>query len=92
MLHTFKKAYTWNDKEYTELDIPVENITTVDYEKAEMQFRALNPNFTGVVELESGFMKQIMVNACELPAEFFNGLPANEFIRLKMAVQGFLLG
>lgn len=91
MLHKFKTTHKFNDQEYTELDIPIENITTLDYEKAEMQFRSLNPNFAGVIELESGFTKQIMINACKLPAEFFNSLPANEFVKLKMAVQSFLL-
>lgn len=92
MKHKFAKPYKFNDKEYTELEIDIENITTLDYEKAESQYKSLNPNFIGVLELETKFHKQILINATKLPEEFYNGLPIGEFVKLKMAVQGFLMG
>jgi hypothetical protein len=92
MKHKFAKPYNFNGKEYTELEIDIENITTLDYEKAESQYKTINPGFSGLIEAETGFTKQLIINATKLPAEFYNGLPLGEFIKLKYAVQGFLLG
>lgn len=91
MIHKFAKPYQYNGVEFTELEVDIENITTLDYEKAEAQFKSLNPNFMGVLELETKFHKQLLINATKKPEEFFNKLPIGEFVKLKMAVQGFLL-
>ena len=91
MLHKLKKPYVFNGQEYTEVDVPLEDLTGMDYEKSCQQFKTLNKGFVGAVELEPAFLTQILVNASKKPSEFFTGLPMNEYIKLKFAVQNFLL-
>lgn len=92
MKHSFKKTYVFNGQEHNDLELDVEKLTVLDYELAEAQFKSLNRGFVGAIELESGFIKQIMINTAKKPLEFFNGLPAHEFITLKNEVLGFLMG
>lgn len=92
MIHQLKKVYTFNGEEHTEINAPLEELTGLDYEMASNQFKILNPKFAGAVELEPAFLTQILVNTCKKPIEFFTGLPMNEYVKLKFAVQGFLLG
>lgn len=92
MKHVFKKTYIFNGKEHQDIELDIENLTVSDYELADKQFKSLNPNFSGVVETENQFLKQIMVNSSKKPLDFFNALPIYEFVKLKYAVQGFLFG
>lgn len=91
MKHQFSKPYVYNGTTYTELDINIENITTAEYQRAEREFKILNPKFVGVVEMESGFHQQLLANLSDQPIEFFSQLPAHEFIKLRMKSQSFLL-
>ncbi|MBX9866075.1 MAG: phage tail assembly protein [Burkholderiales bacterium] len=92
MIHQLNKVYKFQGEEHTEINAPFEELTGLDYEIACNQFKTLNPNFAGAIELEPAFLTQILVNACKKPIEFFTGLPMNEYAKLKLAVQGFLLG
>lgn len=85
------KPFKYENQEYTELDLPIENITVTDYEKAEREFKALNPKFVGAVELESAFYKHMACNLVGKPIDFFDNMPVYEFIKIKTQVQSFLL-
>ena len=40
MLHTFAKEYTFEDKTYTEIDIPLDNLKGVDIDRIQKRWRA----------------------------------------------------
>ncbi len=91
MLRKLSKVYTYEGKEYLELNLDLEDMTTEQYEQAEREFKALNPAFNGALESETGFIKLVLTKAGKLPHGFFDKLPAYEFVKLKYAVQTFLL-
>lgn len=90
MKHIFEKPFSFEGKEYKELDIPLDNLTGQDISQAKREWAAAG-NFSPVPATDSDFCASLAARACKLPVEFFYALPAKEYTKLTQAVSNFLL-
>lgn len=90
MIHTFAKEYTFEDKTYTEIDIPLEKLEGNDIEAIQKQWRAAG-NIASLPVLDMAFCSRCAATATHLPLEFFEHLPAREYILLTQKVSNFFL-
>ena len=90
MLHTFAKEYTFEDKTYTEIDIPLEKLEGNDMELIQQQWRAAG-NIASIPVLDMSFCARCAAAAAHLPLEFFEHLPAREYMWLTQKVSNFFL-
>ncbi|AKL95017.1 Mu-like prophage FluMu protein gp41 [Clostridium aceticum] len=86
---TFRKPYEFEGKTYTEVDLSgIEKLTTNDLVEADKIF-ASEGNVAGMNEMSVGYACIIASKASHKPLEFFQGLPANEGIKVKNIVVSF---
>lgn len=86
----FKNPYTFEKKEYTEVDLNgLKNLTTSDLIEAEQLFSS-SGNFSMINEVTIGYTMIVAAKATGQPVEFFEGLPASEGLKVKNMVMGFL--
>lgn len=90
MIHTFAKEYTFEDKTYTEIDIPLDNLKGSDIDRIQKQWRAAG-NMAVVPVLEASFCALCAAAAAHLPIEFFERMPARDYLMLTQAVSNFFL-
>jgi len=92
MKFKLSKAIKIDNKSITEINVNFENLTTVDYEQAEREFKLTNQRLsTGMVESETTFIKSVLVKAIDLPISAIDQLSINDFACLKVRAQNFLL-
>lgn len=86
----FDKAYTFERKEYSEIDLSnIENLNGFSLLEADKMFIA--KGFVDVLkEINIGYCLIIAHIVSDKPFEFFAGLRANETIKIKNLVSGFL--
>ena len=83
----FKKPYKFEGREYTEVDLSaMEDICAV----AKLSGR--DTGITPIPEMTIPYAIHMAARASKLPVEFFRGLPAQESMKLKNIVSGFLYG
>lgn len=88
-LITFKKPYTFEGKEYTEIDLEnIENLKANDLVAAD-KFFASRGQMAAMNEMSVGYACIIASKATTQPLEFFENMPANEAIKLKNKVASF---
>lgn len=86
----FKKPYTFEGKEYTEVDLRgLETLKTSDLAEADRLFNT-SGQFSVMNEMAVGYTCILASKASELPVEFFESLPAPEGLKVKNKVMGFL--
>lgn len=90
----FKKPYTFDGKQYTEVDLSgLEDATAKDLEAVgrilEKQGKGMNP---ATMEMTMGYAQLLANRVTGLPLEFFKNLPAKEAMAIKTTVVGFLYG
>lgn len=90
----FKKPYTFDGKQYNEVDLSgLEDATAKDLEAVgrilEKQGKGMNP---ATMEMTMGYAQLLANRVTGLPIEFFKNLPAKEAMALKTTVVGFLYG
>lgn len=90
----FKKPYSFDGKQYTEVDLSgLEDATAKDLEAVgrimEKQGKGMNP---ATMEMTMGYAQLLANRITGLPLEFFKNLPAKEAMALKTTVVGFLYG
>lgn len=86
----FKNPYTFEGKEYTELDLSgILELSGQDLIEAEQIF-STSGNFSVLPEMSVGYSFIIAARATKLPIEFFNGLPAPDALKVKNKVMSFL--
>lgn len=90
MIHTFAKEYTFEDKTYTEIDIPLDDLKGLDIEKVQKQWRAAG-NMAPLPVLDMSFCIRCAAAAAHLPLEFFERLPGREYLRLTQKISDFFL-
>lgn len=89
---TFQKPYKFEEKDYTEIDLSnLEKLTTKDLVEADTQFSA-EGNFAVMNEMSIGYTAIVAAKVTQKPIEFFHSLPANEGIKVKNIIMGFLNG
>ncbi len=85
----FNKPYTFEGKEYTEIDISgVEELTTKDIADADREFVTMG-YVAAMNEMSVPYAAVVAAKATKKPVEFFMNLPANEGIKIKNLVMGF---
>lgn len=85
----FRNPYSFEGKEYTQIDlIGLESLTAKDLIDAEKQFAA-SGQVAAINEMNIGYACIVAAKASQQPVEFFEKLPANEAIKVKNAVTGF---
>lgn len=90
MRHVFKTPFIFEGKEYKDLEIPLDSLTGQDISEAKKAWAA-EGNFAPVPAVDSDFCATVAARACKLPIEFFQALPAREYIHVTQAVSNFLL-
>lgn len=90
MIHTFAKEYTFEDKTYTEIDIPLDNLEGSDIDRIQKQWRAAG-NMAPLPVLDTSFCARCAAAAAKLPLEFFERLPGREYLWLTQRVSDFFL-
>ena len=91
ILH-FKKPYSFEGKRYTEVDLSgLADISAADLCKVNKMAKKDN-GVDPIPEMSLSYAIYMAVRITNLPVEFFQRLPAQEAIKLKNLVTGFLYG
>ena len=93
VLH-FTKPYTFEGKEYKEIDLSgMDKITLADMSAIENRIRtgSFGKNTNFMIELTLEYACHFAAKVTELPVEFFLGIPATDAMELKGIIRGFLL-
>lgn len=91
MVVKFKKPYTFEGKEYVEVDLSgLENLKSSDLIQADKMFIELG-NFAAVNEMSIGYACIVASLVAGKPIDFFMSLPAKEGVKVKTLVSNFLL-
>ncbi|SDD89831.1 phage tail assembly protein [Sporomusa acidovorans] len=87
----FRKPFTFEGKEYTEMKLDLDKLTGKDVIDAESEARAMGVR---AVMLESSKVYQAILaaRAAGVTIDLIQALPAKEFSSVTGEVQGFLLG
>lgn len=90
----FKKPYKYEGREYTEVDLSgMEDLNALALENVGRIVMKKHPGLNpATVEMTMEYARLIAARVTNKPLEFFLGLPAQEAIKLKSAVVGFLYG
>lgn len=90
-----KKPYTFEGKEYTEVDISkLDEWTAADVDKARRTFekmQGVDAQAAAAPEVDSRYCRLVASMASDLPLEFFNEMPARDCRMIDAAVSGFFL-
>lgn len=90
MKHEFQKPYTFEDKEYTEINLDLDGLTGRDISEAKKVWTS-EGGFAVIPAVDSDFCAAVAARAAKLPLEFFLGLPAKEYTKITQAVSNFLI-
>jgi len=89
LLVIFKKPYTFEGKEYTEIDLSgIEDMTGDQLIFAHRQF-AKSKGVSLTPELDPGYAAIVGSLVTGKPVEFFRSLPAKELAKVKRVISGF---
>ena len=92
MQYEFKQPYKFEDAEWTELEVPVEDMTGAQFLAVKKAFTKANPGANPVsMVFDQEFCIYLLARLCKQPLEFFEGMPANEMVPLCTQVSSFLL-
>lgn len=91
MKHKFAKPFTFEDVEYTELDLDLDSMTGQDLADIKRSW-ALAGNFSPVPAADLDFCAAAAAHAAKVPSELIYALPAKEFNKVTQAVMNFLNG
>lgn len=90
MKYVFAKPYTFEEKEYKEIDLDLDSLKGADIAAAKKKFTQ-GGNFSAVPAADSEFCAMLGAQVAKLPIEFFQGLPAKEYVKLTQEISNFLL-
>ena len=88
--YTFSKPYTFEGKEYKELEFDLEELKGSDISAAKKELTAAGV-FAPVPASDSDFSAILLARLVKLPREFFSGMPAKDYAKLTQEVSNFLL-
>lgn len=90
MIHKFKKAYEFEGRSYTEIEIPLESVTGAELARLSRRFlnehREVNP---ATVLFDYGFAAELAAKCAKQPLEFFEQMPAPDYVNIAAAVIRF---
>ena len=86
---TFNKPYSFEGKEYTEIDMSkIEEMTAISLEEADKIYQS-SGMVDALKEMSISYACIVASKVTGKPLEFFKNLPAKEAIKLKTLVTGF---
>ena len=89
----FDKPYKFEDKEYSEIDLKIEDLTGRDLLGLGRQYaKELGSKVQAVKALDEEYHLIIAEKVSGQPKEFFYNMPAPEFMKVSAQVMGFLMG
>ncbi|NTU28849.1 phage tail assembly protein [Brevibacillus sp. HB1.1] len=91
-LYKLSRPFSFDGKEYTELDLDLDSITGEDLMSCERQLNASTKDLVFVKELSKPYLALVAARAAKVPVELIHKLPAKDFSKVTMLVQNFLLG
>lgn len=89
MKFKFSEPYTFEDKEFKELDLDFKSLNGKAIIEIHKQLTDGNPIVLPATDW--GFCCEVAARASKQPKEMLEGMPAGDFCRLMQAVQNFLL-
>lgn len=94
MVIKFKKPYTFEKKEYTEIDLSgMDDLTGADMIAVnKIMKRSGSGGIDVMPEVSVEYACYFAARAAKLPVEFFMNLPPRELMKVKNRVMGFLFG
>lgn len=94
MVIKFKKPYSFEGKEYTEIDLSgMDDLTGADMIAVNKIMKRNGGGGIDVMpEVSLEYACVLASKAAKLPVEFFTGLPPREAMKVKNRVMGFLFG
>jgi len=88
-----KKSLSHKGQEFTELDIPLENLTGHDLIEVEKQLADANDKKALILpEFSKSYLAAVASRAARIPVEVLQTLSARDFTAVTNAVQNFLTG
>ncbi|TEB13362.1 phage tail assembly protein [Pelotomaculum propionicicum] len=89
---TLSRPFTFEDKEYTEINLDLDSLTGRDLIDSEREaVVVVGPSSSPVVELSKPYSAALAAKAAKVPIEMILELPARDFTMITMTVQDFLL-
>lgn len=94
MIIRFKKPYTFEHKEYTEVDLSgLDDLTAADMIAVnKIMHRTSGGGIDVMPEVSLEYACMLASKATRMPIEFFTNLPPREAMKVKNRVMGFLFG
>lgn len=89
MKHVFVKPYEFEGETFTEIEFNLDSISGWHIQKATRLYRKQG-GVAAIPALEGEFAVLILHELTKKPLEFFNGLPAKDYIAVTIAVSNFL--
>lgn len=90
MIYTLSKPFTFEGKEYTEIEFDLDSLKGADIKAAKRKFNK-DGNFAAIPAADAEFCTILLQKLTKLPFEFFDEMPAGDFCTLTQTVTNFLL-
>ncbi len=90
MKHEFSKPYTFEEVEYKELEIPLDELTGRKVLAIQKAWKSKG-NYDPMINSNHEYCLELAASASGQPIEFFLDLPANEMSKLAQSVSIFLM-
>lgn len=74
------------------LNLELDKLTTRDYELAEDRFMSKNPQFSGAIEVENGYVDEILCIAAKVGQDDLDSMEFGTYLQAKEQVASFLFG
>lgn len=87
---TLSKPFTFEGKEYSEIELDLDSLTGNDLLKAEREFVATGGR-ANVPELSKEYLAIVVAKTAKVPVDIIHALPAKDFSKVTIEVQNFLL-
>lgn len=91
MKFTFAEPYTFEEKEYEEIEMDLDGLKGSDMAAVKREWTKAG-NFSPMPGTDMDFCAGVAAKASKLPIEFFEGMPARDFMNLSAMVTNFLHG
>ncbi len=86
----FKKPFEFEGKTFEKIEMDLDNLRGSDILEAHRQFTAAG-HFSAMAATDPNFCLRLAATASSQPLEFFEQLPAPEFVKANQTVSNFLL-
>ena len=90
MLYKFKEPYVFEDKRYEQVAVDLTQLCGRDIADAKRAFTK-SGSFAVLPALDSDFCVEILSRLAKLPREFFDELPARDYLAITQEVTNFLM-